>query len=429
MSSELENTIRSRYAHSVSDHSRDLATLQKQFLAIRKMDLQRISHSLSRLISAVEPATQPDDLVPLFSREWLENFATGDIVQSLGPHYAVYQGRRCPRIPNGDFLLISRIRTIQGTQNQFNGPISITAEFDVPPDAWFLEDGFSGDCPLSILMEIALQPCGVLSAWLGTSLRFPAENYYFRNLNGTLQRTKTVDLRGKTVLTRAKLTKTTFNGRIILQYFHFETFCENEMILTGTSSFGYFPAEMMAAQMGLEGSAPSEPWGRKAANTSKLVQILPNNSHLFPNQPTGKLRMIDEVWISRGGGKHNRGYSMASRRNAPEDWFYASHFFQDPVMPGSLGLEGFLQAFKALIHALTVSEKPIIGMPGLVLEWKYRGQVLPSHEKMWVEVHLKDRQSTPGGPVFTADGGLWADDIRIYEIKNLVLQQIEGNCL
>jgi len=426
MSSELENTIRSRYTHLVSNHSRDLATLQKQFLAIRKMDLQRISRNLSRSINPIEPKTQPDDSVPLFSRVWLENFATGDIVQSLGPRYAIYQGRRCPRIPNGDFLLISRIGSIQGTQNQFNVPSIITAELDVPANPWFMEDS-APECPLSILLEIALQPCGVLSAWLGTSLRYPDENYYFRNLDGTLKRGKTVDLRGKTVLTRAKLTKTIFNGRIILQHFDFTTFCEDEMILTGTSSFGYFPAKMMAAQMGLEGGAPSEPWGRKAENTPDLVQTLPNNSHLFPNQSTGKLRMIDEIWISRGDGQHNRGYSMASRRISPEDWFFANHFFQDPVMPGSLGLEGFLQAFKALIHALTGSEKPIIGIPGLVLKCKYRGQVLPSHEKMWVEVHLKDRQSTPGGPVFTADGWLWADDIRIYEIKNLVLQQIEEN--
>jgi 3-hydroxymyristoyl/3-hydroxydecanoyl-(acyl carrier protein) dehydratase len=427
MSSELENTIHSRYSNALLNHSHDLAALQQRFLAIRNTDLQRISQDLSKVINAVEPSTQTDHPAFLYSREWLVNFAQGDIVQSLGQRYAVYQNRRCPRIPNGDFLLISRISHIQGTQNDFSEPSRIAAELDIPANAWFMEDS-DPECPLSILMEMALQPCGVLSAWLGTSLRFPEENYFFRNLDGTLESNTTVDLRGKTVLTQAKLTKTTFNGKIILQHFDFDIFCEGDMLLKGASSFGYFTAEMMAAQMGLEGGVPSSPWGREAANKAGTLQALPEPSRLYPDQPTGKLRLIDKAWISRSGGQHNRGYSMASRRNTPTDWFYVQHFFQDPVMPGSLGLEGVLQAFKALISSLTESEKPITRVPGRAIQWKYRGQVLPSHEKMWVEVHLKDRQATPSGPVFIGDGGLWADDIRIYEIKNLALLQTEGNC-
>ena len=30
----------------------------------------------------------------------------------------------------------------------------------------------------------------------------------------------------------------------------------------------------------------------------------------------------------------------------PEFWFFKAHFYQDPVWPGSLGLESFLQLLK-----------------------------------------------------------------------------------
>ena len=37
--------------------------------------------------------------------------------------------------------------------------------------------------PYSVLMEIALQPCGLLGAYLGSTLKFPDKNLYFRNKN------------------------------------------------------------------------------------------------------------------------------------------------------------------------------------------------------------------------------------------------------
>ena len=99
-------------------------------------------------------------------------------------------------------------------------------------------------CLLSIMMETALQPCGVLSAWLGTQLRLPDVDFFFRNLDGDVRYLRKIDLRGKTIQTKAMLTRTVFSGSTIIQHFEFELACEGEVFFEGTSSFGYFPEEI-----------------------------------------------------------------------------------------------------------------------------------------------------------------------------------------
>ena len=73
------------------------------------------------------------------------------------------------------------------------------------------------------------------------------------------------------------------------------------------------------------------------------------------------------------------------------------------------------------------SDNPVSLVEGAAFQWKYRGQVLPTHQKMWVEVHLQNQEMFNSKNTFTAEASLWADDIRMYDIKNLALQQTKGN--
>lgn len=92
-------------------------------------------------------------------------------------------------------------------------------------------------------------------------------------------------------------------------------------------------------------------------------------------------------------------------------------------MPGSLGIEAVVQAFKVAVHSLTKSSQPVSLATGQNIKWKYRGQVLQSHREMQVEIHIQNQQIKNGNAIFTGNANLWADDIRIYEIQDLALQQ------
>jgi len=426
MQTDLMKTIHNRYDAWVHNQTIHLSKSHEQVLSLRQKGMTLLAKDISHWIDTL----QPDELKnkpPLFDRKWLETFSNGDIVESLGKAYEIYSGRRCPRIPNGDFLLISRIKQIHGAQGDFNHPTRIEAEYDVPNDAWYLMGADKGQLPLSILMEIVLQPCGVLSAWHGTPLRFPEENYFFRNLDGDLQVMQNTDLRGKTVTVQSELMRTTFSGSIIIQHFSFALICNHETILKGTSSFGYFPEETMASQVGLDGGRPSQPWGYEPESENLASHELKQSNGFNFEHHSEKLQLIHHLWISKQGGLFDQGYAMASRQNLPEDWFYKNHFYQDPVMPGSLGIEAIIHAFKALIRSKEGIETQLTLADDSSFQWKYRGQVLPINQKMWIEVHLKHLEEHLDKKVYTGEASLWADDMRIYHIDNLALHSIKGN--
>ena len=422
MQPDLKKEIQQRYRIWILDHSSRLTAAHRQMLELRRLGLDQIANGISHSVGIVEPDNKRN-LSILFDKNWLVEFATGDIVKCLGKEFGIYQNRRSPRIPNGDLLLMSRILSIQGCRGEFNQPSQITAELDIPSNAWFFDGSINGEIPLSILLEIALQPCGVLSAWLGTQLRYPAVDYFFRNLDGDIHFIQKIDLRGKTIRTDAILTRTIFSGSTIIQHFEFELACDGEVLFKGTSSFGYFPEESMASQTGLDGGKPSLSWGKKPENTGRTQKLLPNDYLSNQDLPVGKFRLIDEASFCLGGGSHSKGYVMASRRNSPTDWFYTNHFFQDPVMPGSLGIEAIVQAFKVAVHSIAKSGKLVTLAAGTGFKWKYRGQVLQNHREMQVEVHIQNQQIKNGRAIFTGNANLWADDIRIYEIQNLTVQQ------
>ena len=107
--------------------------------------------------------------------------------------------------------------------------------------------------PLAVLMEMALQPCGILSAYLGTSLVIPAENNLFRNLDGNLRFVDMPDLRGKTVTNTAQLTRAFSSGGLTIQAYNFALSADGQTFLSGESSFGYFTPATMEKQSGLDG--------------------------------------------------------------------------------------------------------------------------------------------------------------------------------
>ena len=59
--------------------------------------------------------------------------------------------------------------------------------------------------------------------------------------------------------------------------------------------------------------------------------------------------MIDRVdAFVPDGGPHGLGFIEGSKPVDPTAWFFKAHFYQDPVWPGSLGLESFLQLLKVV---------------------------------------------------------------------------------
>lgn len=109
----------------------------------------------------------------------------------------------------------------------------------------------------------------------------------------------------------------------------------------------------------------------------------------------------------------------------PDEWFFRAHFFQDPVMPGSLGLEALQQLL--LVYARERfgsslgshrAQSQAVGQPHV---WQYRGQVIPANALVQVQAVVK---SVVEGaePLIVADGQLVCDGKVIYAMKDFSLR-------
>lgn len=362
---------------------------------------------------------------PVFSRWQLEEFSKGSIARCFGPEYAILDQRPTPRIPNGQLLLIDRVREISGKRGEIAPPASIVTEVDSHPDAWYYQDNPYQGLPLSVLLEMALQPCGILSAYLGTSLIIPAENHVFRNLDGWIIQASLPELRGKTIINRAELIKSVASGGLYIQTYRFSLSTQGQTFLEGESSFGYFTVPVMNNQSGLD-------LGQRQPGMIRSASFPAGFSVMVPSAQSSKpiLDLTDRTWIDPTGGKHGLGVVVGLRNVDPGDWFFENHFYGDPVMPGSLGVESIARGLAALAVQVSgnhPSNELALEFPANnPFVWKYRGQVLPTNKQTHFEAHIKQIDTRGGQTHISADADFWVDDLRIYSIENLSMVLKEG---
>lgn len=366
----------------------------------------------------------------------IAEFATGSVVACFGPEYAMYVQRRTPRTPNGALQLISRVVEILGERRNPRPGATLVAEYDVPVDAWFVTQNSTPEVPYSMLMEMGMQPCGFLSAWLGTTLSDPETDFYFRNLDGHGALLRCVDIRGQTVSNRVRLVASTAIEGVIIQRFAFELSCAGAPFYAGEAAFGYFTRPALAQQIGLDGGAETAAWLSTASDaTAPVILDLDAARHLYRGRPGaahyrlpgGRLELLDRVVVVEHGGAQGLGYAYAERRVRADDWFFGCHFYQDPVMPGSLGVEAMLEALQ--VYSLQCGLGADLRSPcfrqaaGHTVTWKYRGQILPETPWMRLEVHVtRVERCSDGAIILTATGNLWRDNLRIYEVHDLALR-------
>lgn len=371
----------------------------------------------------------------------ITNFALNNLSIAFGPDFACYDGRTVSRQPNTDLQLISRVLKIEGERLKFKQPSTIYAEYDVPEDAWYYQQNASMTMPYSVLMEIALQPCGLLGAYLGSTLPFSDKNLFFRNLDGSaelLDLPMGTDWRGKTIHNKAVLVSSVALGGTVLQNYTFELSIDGQVFCKGKSSFGFFPGEALAQQVGLDNGTAVAPWYQQQNLAQKdymsiKLDSLYGKMKLF-KAPADKphyrlsgeqLSLLNNLKIVKDGGQYGKGYIYGHQAINLYDWFFTCHFYQDPVMPGSLGVEALLQAMQtfALQQDLGKDFKSprFVQVPNHTTVWKYRGQILQGVENMHCEVHFKSIEQKGQQLVIIGDAYLWNEQTRIYQLTDLAL--------
>ena len=131
------------------------------------------------------------------------------------------------------------------------------------------------------------------------------------------------------------------------------------MIYDGETTFGFFTESALEQQKGLANADDRRYWPDPNEGAAYRPYALADVPPLFPEPGSGEfpprqmtmpgraIRMMDVIErYDPVGGPAGLGYIQGSKIVDPEEWFFRAHFYQDPVWPGSLGIEAFMQLLK-----------------------------------------------------------------------------------
>lgn len=107
----------------------------------------------------------------------------------------------------------------------------------------------------------------------------------------------------------------------------------------------------------------------------------------YPRLPLPNMLMLDCITrITDEGGTYGHGVVEAEFTVNPDSWFFACHFQDDPVMPGSLALDGLCQILGFYLGWKGYKGK---GRALGIGEVKYRGEILPTAGLISYRLHIK----------------------------------------
>ena len=403
---------------------------------LSRQDLEAVWQA-NTSVSAAQ--STPDQKTPLYDRDKILAFAVGSPSKAFGSAFKPFdRDRFIARLPGPPYSFIDRIVSTEPRPLVLEPDGWIEAEYDVPPDAWYFRANRADVMPMCVLMEIVLQPCGWLAAYAGSALK-SEQDLKFRNLDGRAVLYRNVLPDAGPLTMRSRLRKASQAGDIIIEEFDFTLLQNDQCLYEGTTSFGFFTDTALAQQKGITGSRAAAQYRMSAAEKERsFSRILKDYKPLTPddastegsaslNMPAKALRMIDriEAYLP-DGGPHGFGYVRGTKTIDPREWFFDAHFYQDPVCPGSLGIESFIQLLKyAAIQRWQHLDRThcIHHMVELAHTWKYRGQILPQNQTVTVEAMITAVRNEPL-PEIRADGCLSVDGLYIYELKNFGIKLV-----
>lgn len=133
--------------------------------------------------------------------------------------------------------------------------------------------------------------------------------------------------------------------------------------------------------------------------------------------PAPPMLMMDRILeVSEDGGAHGQGHVVAEFDIDPSLWFFECHFYDNPIMPGCLGLDALWQ--------LTGFNLAWRGWQGKgyalgVGEVKFTGMVRPDRKLVRYEVDFTKAINNKKLRMGKADGKVYADGELIYEVKDM----------
>ncbi|MEI8378669.1 MAG: beta-ketoacyl synthase N-terminal-like domain-containing protein [Planctomycetota bacterium] len=352
------------------------------------------------------------------------NCAWGRPSVAFGPDYIPFDTyRRTPRLPSPPYHFISRATRIDADPGNVKPGAEVEVEYDVPHDVWYFDQTPQPTMPLSVLMEALLQPCGWLAMMSGVVLRAKQE-LYFRNLDGKC--TVYADITPDTgaLRTKVRLIRASTVGETTIMFFEMTCTAGTKPIAKCETSFGFFTTAALAQQVGVTVQDDE----RTRITALKAATPAPDSVGVVK---VPMLEMTDQVLeYSTNAGRNKAGHICAVQIVDPKAWYFKAHFYQDPVQPGSLGVQALLNLLQEWLRRSVGDQfqnphyQPVA--PDEEMVWTYRGQVVPTAQRVHQCVDIIELKRDDHGITVIAEGTLWADGLAIYRLPRFAVRITEG---
>lgn len=357
---------------------------------------------------------------PKISRAQLEHLASGKISEVFGASFAGQDGfHRQVRMPMPPMLLADRVTGIDAVPGEL-GTGTIWTETDVRADSWYLHQGY---VPMGITIESG-QADLLLISWMGIDALNRSERTY-RLLGCEAEVKGPLPKVGDTLKFDIHIDGHAQLGGIRMFFFHYDLRVGDEVRLSVRhGQAGFFTDEELANSDGVIWDATTEPapalrnggqparaalTTRRAFSTAQVKAFsegrarecfgpgfeLTETHSRTPRIQAGRMCFLDEVTLfDAAGGPWGRGYLRATTAITPDMWFFDGHFKNDPCMPGTLMLEGAVQAMAFFLAALGCT----VRRDGWRFEpaknenvlMRCRGQCVPTSRELVYEVFVEE---------------------------------------
>ncbi len=396
----------------------EITNMSLRMSGLTRAMLETMWANAGRVATDREPQTREQSPRVLYDSASIMAYSNGKPSEAFGPQYQVFDSERVlARLPGPPFQFLDRVVAVTGEPFVLKAGAACETEYDVPPDAWYFDANRGTNMPFAVLLEIALQPCGWLAAYCGSALTSP-EDLSFRNLGGKATQHRPITPDVGTLIVNVKMTNVSHSAGMIIQHYEMKVRDRVGEIYTGTTYFGFFSKSQLANQVGIRDA--KVPWPTDAEQSRARGGVLPHESPF----PAAMLRMVDRIdAFIPDGGRAGLGLVVGKIAVDSTFWFFQAHFYQDPVWPGSLGLESFLQLLKFVAWERW-RKVPADGYRTVAVgrphAWVYRGQVLPTDREVTVVLEVTAVQDD--NHRLTADGFLTVDGRVIYQMTDFTLE-------
>ena len=340
----------------------------------------------------------------LLNEDQLVELTDGSVAKVFGPEYAeadTYPIRT--RMPSPPYMFASRITKLTAKQGLLE-PCMVEWEYDLPEDAWYVTHGL---VPAFVSLESS-HAMIVAFTYIGCDQLFKGELRY-RAVDS--QTTVYSDMPKAGEVLRGTVDIKSFSklGKNIVINYEYNCYVGDRRAFKLTATSGFFPLSDIEKSKGVNPKAIFSK-ATKSLNRPKFplscsktqfneadIEAIQNGDletcfgkgyaqTVVPGLYAPKAKMLDRISeLDPNGGAWGLGCVIGERDIIPSHWAFQAHFKNDPVMPGTLIVEGCEQLLKFYLYYMGLQSQKNL-RPTLIQNHQYsakfRGEVKCERETL-----------------------------------------------